>query len=106
MMKLVTSMIAIMALFGFSGLLALLGGLLLGRMHVEAQTANLECSEGFCDTCQHDGKEWDEKPCSDCSDTDSRYERRDCRTCRHNGLKWYEEPCDSCCGGSGWEAIS
>ena len=106
MMKLVTSLVAVMALFGFSGLLALLGGLLLGRMHAEVHMANLDGSEGFCDTCQHDGKEWDKTPCSDCSDTDSRYERRDCRTCRHNGLKWYEEPCDSCCGGSGWEAIS
>ena len=105
-MKLVTSLVAVMALFGFSSLLVLIAESLLGRIHTSPQTANLEACERFCDTCQHDGKEWDEKPCSDCSDTDSMYERRDCRTCRYNGLKWYEEPCDSCCGGSGWEAIS
>lgn len=27
----------------------------------------------------------------------------DCDTCKHDGKEWDEDPCADCCGSSGWE---
>ena len=104
-MRVLTSIIAISALFGFSGLLAIVGGLLLGYWHQGRQRESEDVQMGFCDTCRYSDNEWDEHPCDVCSDDASRWEDRQCYNCKHEKLSWDEEPCDVCTGSDfRWEA--
>ena len=73
-MRLIASLIALMALFGFVGLLSLIGGLLLGYWHSERLEESYMHYEPSCDNCYYNNQEWNEDPCDSCTNAESRWE--------------------------------
>lgn len=73
-MRLISSIIGLMALIGFTCLLSIIGGLLVGYWHTERVEAQ-------------------EEPCT-----------KSCNNCKHGDLEWDETPCDACCENEKWEA--
>lgn len=76
MMRLITSLIATMALIGFACLLSLVSGLLLGYWRKECQEAKEQPVTPSCDNCRYGDCEWEDPPCVGCSDVNNRWEEK------------------------------